>query len=426
MPELPQSLAPKPPEPEVEWQTVSYRTVAIIVLLVLLALGVGAYFAFPNTFGKFVRSLLRKKEPVEAVMEQKQARFLNLDGAVRVKKANAVVWTTATENTPLEKGDLVQTGPEGLARITFADGTNYTIRAETLIVIEENAANPATKATNVAVTVTSGTVDLATTKFNGESKVTLADATANIREESHALVKNDPKSDTREILMTKGSSQITRGSERMELGQYEKVMLPKSNAQPGALMTRERAMGPPLLLSPPNMAPILVPDPKSHVLNFGWTAVPGASAYRLRVATNSIFSRTVLDRLSRTNSHQASGLGEGVYYWSVSTVGANDKESDNSDASKFTLVKQVSDKDEIVLVVDEYLQQGKGFVIIGRTEPGARVMVNDEPVFTVNPDGAFKHYTTPFAKPGANQITVTAQNSKGKIATRRKTIYVQD
>ena len=426
MPELPQSLAPKPPEPEVEWQTVTYRTVAIISLLILLALGVAAYFVFPNTFGKFVRSVLRRKEPVEAVMEQKQARFLNLDGAVRVKKANAVVWTTATENTPLEKGDLVQTGPEGLARIIFADGTNYTIRAETLIVIEENAANPATKATNVAVTVTSGTVDLSTTKFTGESKVTLADATASIREESHALVKNDPKSDTREILMTKGSSQVSRGSERLELGQYEKVKLPKSGAQPGSLMIRERAMGPPLLLSPPNLAPILVPDPKSHTLNFGWTEVPGASGYRLRVATNSIFSRTVVDRIAKTNSYRTSGLGEGVYYWSVSTVGNNDSESDNSDASKFTLVKQASDKDEIVLVVDEYLQSGKGFVIIGRTEPGARVMVNDEPVFTVNPDGTFKHYTTPFAKPGANQITVTAQNSKGKIATKRKTIYVED
>jgi hypothetical protein len=145
------------------------------------------------------------------------------------------------------------------------------------------------------------------------------------------------------------------------------------------------------------------------------------------VATNSIFSRTVLDRTSRTNAYRASGLGEGTYYWSVSSVGGSDnKESDNSDASKFTLVKQASDKDEIALVVDEYLQQGKGFVIIGRTEPGARVMVNDEPVFNVNPDGTFKHYTSPFAKPGANQITVTAQNSKGKIATRRKTIYVEE
>src|SRR5262245_27656026 len=115
MPELPQSLAPKPPEPEVEWRTISYRTVAMIVLAVLLGLGVIAYFAFPNTFGKFVRSIFQKKEVTEASMEQKQARFLNLDGAVRVKKANAVAWTNATENTPLEKGDLVQTGPEGLA-----------------------------------------------------------------------------------------------------------------------------------------------------------------------------------------------------------------------------------------------------------------------------------------------------------------------
>src|SRR5207245_2582042 len=146
--------------------------------------------------------------------------------------------------TPLEKGDVVQTGTDGLARIIFTDGTNYTIRADTLIVVEENAANPQTKATNVAVTVTSGTVDLATTKFTGESKVTLADATASIREDSHAMVKNDPKSETREIMMTQGSADVMRGSERTELGQYEKVSLPKSGDRI-TTMTRERFMGPP-------------------------------------------------------------------------------------------------------------------------------------------------------------------------------------
>jgi hypothetical protein len=52
-------------------------------------------------------------------------------------------------------------------------------------------------------------------------------------------------------------------------------------------------------------------------------------------------------------------------------------------------------------------------------------MVNDEPVFTVQADGSFKHFTQPFASTGANQITVTAQNSKGQITSRRKTLYIQ-
>jgi hypothetical protein len=428
MPQLPDSLAPKgpPQEPEVEWQTISYRTVAMIVIVIALILGTVAYFVFPNSFGAWVDSVVKRKPPAVAEMQQKQARFLNLDGTVRVKKANSVAWTTASENTPLEKGDVVQTGTDGLARIIFTDGTNYTIRADTLIVVEENAANPQTKATNVAVTVTSGTVDLATTKFTGESKVTLADATASLREDSHAMVKNDPKSETREIMMTQGSADVMRGSERTELGQYEKVSLPKPGAAPGATMSRERFMGPPLLMSPANLAPLVVTDPKSYSVNFSWTEVPNATGYRLRVSSTAIFSRTVLDRTSKGNAYKAAGLPEGTYYWAVTTVGDKNKESENSDVSKFTIVKQQGgDKDEILLVVDDIQQLGKGFVVIGRTEPGARVLVNDEPVFNVNPDGSFKHYTQPFAKPGPNQITVTAQNSKGKIASRRKTILVE-
>ena len=36
----------------------------------------------------------------------------------------------------LDKGDLVQTGPEGVARITFGDRTSYTVKPETLITVE--------------------------------------------------------------------------------------------------------------------------------------------------------------------------------------------------------------------------------------------------------------------------------------------------
>ena len=48
---------------------------------------------------------------------------MNLDGRVQVKKVNSVNWVEADYHTALDKGDLVQTGSDGAARITFADGT---------------------------------------------------------------------------------------------------------------------------------------------------------------------------------------------------------------------------------------------------------------------------------------------------------------
>src|SRR5579872_3773819 len=69
-----------------------------------------------------------------------QAHFTNFDGTVRVKKANSNTWMSADYSLPLEKGDVVQTGSEGMARIVFNDGTSYTIKEDSLIVIEENSA----------------------------------------------------------------------------------------------------------------------------------------------------------------------------------------------------------------------------------------------------------------------------------------------
>src|ERR1041385_8504711 len=69
---------------------------------------------------------------------QQQAHITALDGTVRVKKAGSNSWVNADYNVPLEKGDVIQTSSEGMAKIVFGDGTNYTVKQDSLIVIEEN------------------------------------------------------------------------------------------------------------------------------------------------------------------------------------------------------------------------------------------------------------------------------------------------
>ena len=86
-----------------------------------------------------------------------------------MKKASSNSWVTADYNVPLEKGDVVQTGSEGMAKIVFNDGTNYTVKQDSLIVIEENSANDQQQ-TNVSVAVSTGTVDLTTATYVQGSK----------------------------------------------------------------------------------------------------------------------------------------------------------------------------------------------------------------------------------------------------------------
>src|SRR5207247_10730364 len=97
------------------------------------------------------------------------AQRTGLDGTVRVKKSSSSSWVAADYSVPLERGDVVQTGSEGMAKIVFNDGTNYTVKQDSLIVIEEDSANERQQ-TNVAVRLNTGTVDLATGTYTQGSK----------------------------------------------------------------------------------------------------------------------------------------------------------------------------------------------------------------------------------------------------------------
>ena len=134
-----------------------------------------------NTATRALETVAANPTAPQSPASRKEAHFVNLDGNVRVKKAASSQWIRADFNTSLEKGDFVQTGSDGVARIIFADGTNYTLKPDALIVVEESREDPVTRATKVAVQVTSGAVDLATGHFEtpgSTSQVSFADAVA--------------------------------------------------------------------------------------------------------------------------------------------------------------------------------------------------------------------------------------------------------
>ena len=119
------------PRVEVYWTTVTYKTVILYVMLGLAVIFGGIYIAKPGLYTAVIDKIDRsvgnpEADPINA--DQKRAKFVNLDGHVQVKKVSSVQWVDATLSTSLDKGDLVRTGSDSDARITFADGTFYTIK----------------------------------------------------------------------------------------------------------------------------------------------------------------------------------------------------------------------------------------------------------------------------------------------------------
>ena len=419
-------------EIHIAWKTVTYRSVALTILAVLVVFFISLHFAFPqftengiksagSLAGHILEAVAGAGAPAKAgPMNSQQAHITALDGTVRVKKSNSNSWVTADYNVPLEKGDVVQTGSEGMAKIVFNDGTNYTIKQDSLIVIEENSANEQQQ-TNVAVAVSTGTVDLATATYvqGSKSQVIVAGATASLAPESAAMVHNDPKSDQHEILVKRGTGEVSRNGEVVNLSNWEKV----SFAKEAPKMDKLKEIGPPTPISPANMMPIFISE-DNKAIEFSWTKMPNAVGYRLRISRNPYFSSTIADRKVSTADVEVSGLPEGAYYWLVQSYDAQGKESVESEKNRFTLIPKETNAEAINLELDPFIQHGHVLELTGKTEVGARVMVNGREVPLIGTDGKF-HYFMPPLPAGESVITITAQNAKGGVNTLQKKVVIQ-
>jgi hypothetical protein len=427
------SSANRKPGIHVAWTTVTYRSVALLILAGAGILFIAARVAFPQFTQNSIKAadnvaskLLERvagmaPPPGSGASTAQQAHFTALDGTVRVKKGNGNSWLPADYNIPLEKGDVIQTGSEGMAKVVFNDGTSYTVKQDSLIVIEENSANDQQQ-TNVAVAVSTGTVDLSTATYSqgSTSQVRVAGATARLAPESAAQVHNDPKGDQHEILIKKGAGEVSRNGETVQLANWEKV----SFQGPQSHLEKTKEIGQPVLISPANMAPLFSSGEATKDVEFSWTKTANAVGYRLQISRNPYFSSTLVDKKVTTAAVTVTGLGEGAYYWMVQSYDVAGKESVQSEKNRFTIISKGKQTEAIDLELDPFVQHGHVIEVTGKTQSGARVMVNGSEVPMIGSDGGF-HYFTPPLPAGEAVITVTAQTAQGGVNTQQKKIIIQ-
>jgi hypothetical protein len=422
-PDPPPPAAPKVPHVEVYWTTVSYKTVAIYGVLIAAMILAGMYIAMPNWYSATYRkisSAIDNTDSESLAINQTQAKFVNLDGKVQIKKVNSVQWVEADFRTTLDKGDLVQTGADGAARITFADGTFYTVKPDTLITVEENSM-ASNRPTSVAVRINTGSVDLATPNWaspDSKAAVSVQDSTAQLRPNSRAAVKNDPDKKESEIVMSRGTAEVQHGAEKIELAQWQKATVPVSGP-----ITRTDVLAPPSLVQPLNFAPIIGENPKTATIHFEWTPVRDAASYTLRISTTSMFTKTVKEAKGVTGTGvDITGLDAGDYFWNVIATDQKKQASEVSETYKFTLVAQGKTQ-EMALTIDGVQLHGHVAEIIGRTEPGAALIINGQPVPNISGDGGFRHFTEPLTA-GEHTIVVIGQNRRGGTAHDQVSIVV--
>src|ERR1700686_4097928 len=414
---------PKIHRVEVQWHAVTYKTVIIYGLLLAAIVLAGIFILFPSLYSAVTRRIstaIASNDAENASVTQTQAKFVNLDGRVQVKKVNSVQWVDADYRSVLDKGDLVQTGSDGYARVTFADGTSYTVKPRTLITVEENSM-ASNKPSSVAVRISIGSVDLATGNWSSpgsKAAVSVEDAKAELRPNSRAAVKLDKDTKESEIVVSSGSAEVQRGQDRVEVAQYQKVDIPQ-----GGPISKSDVLAPPELVEPINLTPIIAENPKLAAVRFAWKPVQDAASYSLRISTTSMFTKVVKEAPKVTGTAvDITGLEAGDYFWNVTATSSKKLSSDVSETYKFTLVAQ-GRAQEMMLEIQGTQLHGRVVEIIGRTEPGAALIINAQAVPNIAKDGTFHHFTEPLL-PGEHTIVVIGQNRRGGTNKQQVSVMI--
>jgi hypothetical protein len=387
-----------------DWYVISARTLRqLVVVLVALMLFTGA--------GYGLYRYLKSSTATTMTPGTQSARFIEISGQVRVKKANGTDFITAGEKMPLEAGDTVQTLANSVARVQFVDGSSYTIKPDTTLIIKDNELMD-DKSTKVQVKVRVGTINLATNEQGpGSSNVVQTEGTeARIGENSEASVGTGETGQQTDIRVTRGDAQIhTQSGETYQARTNERLEF-----EPGGKLARRSSLvGLPVLKSPENQQTIRLDN--TGVVRFEWNPVAQANTYAVEVATSSTFDReTIVKGRDGLSSPLATfdKLPTGSYYWRV-RADKKQEQGNYSEPFKFTIAGNVPGRHALTINgARKTPMGGRTYLVEGRCDAGARVKVAGKPA-RVEADGTFRAIVTVAA--GARNIMIEAEDQDGNI-----------
>lgn len=350
-----------------------------------------------------------------------QARFVSVQGGVEYRRGDTGDWQEATIRVSLRAGDYVRTSERGSAEISFAGGALYTVRPNTQFIVSGSSAAGAEG--QQAIEMEYGWVDLSTAQQS--SNVKTPGALARVREDSEAFVSVDKESNSGRFGAVSGGIDLTSQG-----GLTQQVEALQQVEQSGDLFSPAQTLAArPVLLEPPDNLAIDLGSDSTLVL--AWQPVEGAAQYSLQVSRNSLFVDNLIEDPRRAKTRATLGLrGEGAFLWRVAAYGRGGELGPWSKASRFRVsaaaVGGSGEKDTTPprLEVDEVKDYGSIFMVVGRSEPGARVEVNGEQV-ELTADGSFNK-AVQVTQEGWSFIEVRARDSAGNATVRRQRVFVEN
>ena len=405
----------------VDWFTVSYRSIFIAILVVVLVGGgVGYHFWTRNA-----PATTPTDAPPATVTT---ARFTTLEGNVKVKTVGTFEWVNADRSMVLRKSDLVRTGAGAAAEITFFDGTTLHVRPDSLITIEESSEDPRTKQRKVAAHISSGEVQFnapRSTAQGAEREFSTPTLRTTTREAAAGGVSGQESGESNVKLYTGTATVATKTGDTVQLAANTQLKVDAA----GKAEPVHNLPPVPALLAPQHQTEITYQDPARATTLLVWKPVPGTAAYHVMLDYNAYFNRPLVDRTGIMEpSVEVRGLDVGKYYWRVAAVDKDGVEGNFSDFARFTVSRPQGGArgtgDPPPILIESLDVRQNILQVRGRTEPGATLTVNGQRV-DVASDGAFNEFIQlPAERPGRQVVVFRAVGINGGVAETKRPVMV--
>jgi hypothetical protein len=392
----------------IEWFTVSYRTLALAGLALVLLAALGFYLFGPKA-----------APPPPPTSVETGARFRKIEGSVQVKRAGTLEWIPASLALVLRQNDLVRTGSGATAEIALADGGQINVRPDSLMTIVESSQNPVSREQRTALAIQSGEASFQTAARGVPGSTTISTPTvkATAARDTAGNIQVAESGETGLRIFKGQGAAETRTGQKIALGANQAVRVDATGAAGPTLSLPDV----PQLTAPPNQTEIAYKNLADGLTLLMWNQVGGATGYRVMVDFGPSFARPLYDRkVARATQMELRALDAGSYYWKVASVGPEGTESAFSDLWRFTLAKAPpTAASPPPLVVDALELKGNVLHVRGRTEPGGSLSLDGQRL-EVQADGSFNEFVAYGGAAGATVVLKATGVGGGTVEQRRR------
>ncbi len=333
-------------------------------------------------------------------------------GTVQRRRPSEFDWTAIAIKTLLAERERLRTLAASFAVVRFRDASSVRMSEHAQLAIRRIRRDRLTRREAVDLVLYTG--DVRALIAPGAARQSVAVAVPGIEtrvRSNHYWLQKTP--DRTRLANYDGEIQVSVGGDTVAVRRNQ-----------GTLVERDRPPLAPVDLLP---SPELKGPPDGKVLfdmgvGFRWEAETDAVGYWLEVALDRDFARLLFTMTAIEETHYYLPIAEeGLYYWRVSAIDASGLPGPASDSRRLRLRWDQTPPYLVLEAPPEgHLSREPRVAVAGRTESGASLMLNGEPI-QVGHDGRFA-VEQPLDE-GANELLLEARDPAGNLSRVERILH---